>query len=60
LPPDPDVPLALQTAIEACFELVGYQRLLDYDQPLPLPSLSQEDSEWVEAMVQANSQEINQ
>jgi hypothetical protein len=53
LPPDPDVPLALQTAIESCFELVGYQRLLDYDQPPPLPSLSQEDSEWMEAMVKA-------
>ena len=60
LPPDPDVPLALQPALEACFELVGYQRLLDYDQPPPSPSLSQEDSEWVEAMVQAHSQETNQ
>jgi hypothetical protein len=55
LPPDPDVPLALQKAIEACFELVGYQRLLDYSQPPSLPSLSQEDTEWIEAMVKAES-----
>ncbi len=49
LPPDPDVPLALQPAIDACFELVGYQRLLDYSQPPPPPPLSPEDAEWMES-----------
>jgi hypothetical protein len=28
--PDPDVALDLQAAVTACFELVGYERLLDY------------------------------
>lgn len=31
LPPDPDVPLDLQAAVKACFDLVGYERLLDYN-----------------------------
>ena len=51
LPPDPDVPLSLQKAIDACFDLVRYhERLLDYTQPLPLP-LDAEDAEWVESVV---------
>jgi hypothetical protein len=53
LPPDPDVPLALQAAIDACFELVGYQRLLDYNRQPPPPPLSVEEAEWVESVVQA-------
>jgi len=52
LPPDPDVPLALQGTIEACFELVGYQRLLDYTQPLPPPILDEEDRNWVKSVTQ--------
>ncbi|HEY83722.1 MAG TPA: DUF4058 family protein [Chloroflexi bacterium] len=52
LPPDPDVPLALQGAIEACFELVGYQRLLDYARPLPPPILEANDLIWVESITQ--------
>ena len=46
LPPDPDVPLQLQAAIEACFELVGYERLLDYTQPPPPPPLNADDLCW--------------
>ena len=53
LPPDPDVPLALQPAIEACFEIVRYhERLLDYSQPPPPPSLDEEDLAWVKSIVQ--------
>jgi len=51
LPPDPDTPLALQQAIESCFELVGYQRLLDYSQPPPPPPFNAEDLAWVEEIV---------
>jgi hypothetical protein len=54
LPPDPDVPLSLQVALEACFELVGYQNLLDYTQPPP-PPLNEEDLAWVESVVTAMS-----
>jgi hypothetical protein len=47
LPPDPDVPLDLQASVRACFDLVGYERLLDYAAPLPLPPLGEEDAAWV-------------
>jgi hypothetical protein len=53
LPPDPDVPLQMQAAVEACFELVGYERLLDYTQPPPPPPLDAEDLAWVRARVEA-------
>ncbi len=51
LPPDPDVPLQLQVAIKACFELVGYERLLDYTQPPP-PPLDADDLTWVRGRVE--------
>jgi hypothetical protein len=53
LPPDPDVPLRLQAAVEACFELVGYERLLDYDQPPPPPPLNADDLTWLRARIEA-------
>jgi hypothetical protein len=53
LPPDPDVPLQLQAAVEACFGLVGYERLLDYTQLPPPPALNAEDLAWVRARVEA-------
>jgi hypothetical protein len=52
LPPDPDVPLQLQAAVEACFELVGYERLLDYTQPPPPPPLDADDLTWVRDRVE--------
>ncbi len=53
LPPDPDVSLQVQAAVEACFALVGYQRLLDYAQPPPPPPLDPDDLAWVRAQVAA-------
>lgn len=51
LPPDADVPLPLQVALNACFDLVRYhERLLDYSQPPPPPALSDEDLEWVKTV----------
>ncbi len=47
LAPDPDVPLDLQAAVDACFALVGYERLLDYTVPPPPPDLSAADADWV-------------
>ena len=35
LPPDEDVVLDLQRAIDACYDLVHYERLLDYTVPPP-------------------------
>lgn len=52
IPPDPDIPLALQHAIDACFELVRYHEyLLDYTQPPPPPLLKLEDLAWVKTVV---------
>lgn len=52
LPPDPDVPLDLQAAVQACFELVGYESLLEYDQPVPPPPLSDADAAWARAQLE--------
>jgi hypothetical protein len=51
LPPDADVLLDLQAAVQACFELVGYEALLEYDQPVPPPPLSAEDAAWAKAQL---------
>jgi hypothetical protein len=53
---DPDVPLDLQAAVDACFELVGYERLLDYRAPLPSPALSDDDAAWVAAILREAGQ----
>jgi hypothetical protein len=55
LPPDPDVALDLQAAVEACFALVGYEQLLDYRAPLPPPELSAEDAAWVAALLEPHT-----
>lgn len=46
LPPDDDVVLDLQAAVDACFELVGYEYLLDY-QADPPAGLNEEEQAWV-------------
>jgi hypothetical protein len=53
LPPDADVPLDLQAAIEDCFNLVGYERLLDYASPPPPPPLTREDAQWLDEVLSA-------
>jgi hypothetical protein len=51
LPPDADVPVDLQAAVQACFDLVGYERLLDYTNPPPPPDLSEADTIWVNTLL---------
>ena len=53
LPPDPDVPLDMQAAVRACFDLVGYERLLDYTSSPPQPELSAQDTALVEETLRA-------
>lgn len=53
LPPDEDVPLDLQTAVAACFNLVGYERLLNYHEPPPPPDFSEADAAWVATQLAA-------
>lgn len=47
LPPDDDVQLDLQRAVDACYDLVHYERLLDYAAPPPPPPLSEADTMWL-------------
>lgn len=47
LPPDADVPLDLQRAVDACYDLVHYERLLDYTVAPPPPPLREGDVAWV-------------
>lgn len=47
LPPDEDVLLDLQRAVNACYDLVHYERLLDYTVAPPPPPLSEADAKWV-------------
>lgn len=53
LPNDPDTYLDIQAAVDSCFALVGYERLLDYGGPPPPPELAHEDAEWVGQMLRA-------
>ncbi|MEK7277982.1 MAG: DUF4058 family protein [Chloroflexota bacterium] len=59
LPPDADVPLDLQAAVRACFDLVGYENLLDYSQPLPPPELNTGDIEWVKERLKGLNAQTN-
>ncbi len=51
LAPDPDVALDLQAAVDGCFALVGYERLLDYAGPPPPPPLSPADAQWLDEVL---------
>jgi hypothetical protein len=53
LPPDQDVALNLQLAVDECFALVGYERLIDYTHPPPSPELAPEDQQWAVGRVRA-------
>jgi hypothetical protein len=55
LPPDPDVTLDIQAAIRACFDLVGYERLLDYSAPPPPPDLDAVHGAWVADLLRERS-----
>jgi hypothetical protein len=50
LPPDADVPLDLQAAVQACFDLVHYERLIDYTHPLS-PAVDPDDAAWVDQLL---------
>jgi Protein of unknown function (DUF4058) len=43
--PDPDVPLAIQTALEQVYDDGNYMLRVKYDQPC-VPSLAPKDQEW--------------
>ena len=47
LPPDEDVLLDLQRAVSDCYDLVHYERLLDYSVPSPPPPVSETDQVWI-------------
>ena len=51
LAPDPDAVLDLGAVVAAVYERGGYDVQIDYQQPPPLPSLSEEQSTWVEQIL---------
>lgn len=53
LPPDEDVALDLQAAVNACFELVGYERLINYKEPPPPPTFLEADTAWIQEQLRA-------
>ncbi|MBK7216560.1 MAG: DUF4058 family protein [Candidatus Promineofilum sp.] len=53
LPPDEDVLLDLQRAADACYDLVHYERLLDYTTAPPPPPLSEADALWLAEQLKA-------
>ncbi len=53
VPPDPEAPLDLQAVVADCFDLVGYERLIDYILPPPPPELPSADAVWVETTLRA-------
>ena len=56
LRPDPDVVLDMQAAVDACFALVGYERLLNYRADPP-GALSEADRAWVRERLAAHAKE---
>ena len=52
-PPDPDVPLDLQTALNTISDESDYDRTLDYRQPPPEPALSAEEAKWLDNLLHA-------
>jgi hypothetical protein len=52
LSPDADLTLDLQGAVDACYDLVHYERLLDYTAAPPPPPLAADEMAWVEATLQ--------
>jgi hypothetical protein len=52
-PPDADVALDLQAALQASFDLAHYERLLDYNGPVEPPELDPADAVWVRATIAA-------
>jgi hypothetical protein len=53
LPPDDDVMLDVQAAVDACFKLVRYERLLNYDEPPPPPEFGDDDLAWIQERARA-------
>jgi hypothetical protein len=43
----------MQAAVQACFDLVGYERLLDYTNLPPLPEFTVEDTVWIDEILRA-------
>jgi hypothetical protein len=51
LEPDPDVVLDLQAAFTASFDLVGYERLIDYNAAPPAPPFSEAGMRWIDELL---------
>jgi hypothetical protein len=52
--PDPDTVLDLSVIAARLYEQGGYDMLIDYGKPPPLPELSDAEAEWVEALLKVS------
>lgn len=50
---DPDAILALSAVVASVYERGGYDAQIDYRQPVPPPTLTDEESAWVEMLLQS-------
>jgi Protein of unknown function (DUF4058) len=55
-PPDPDVPLDVQQALDTIYDEAQYGLTLNYDGPPPPPPLSAQDMGWLESCVRSSRQ----
>ncbi len=51
LPPDPDVPLDLASAIQVVYEEADYDLTIDYTRQPPPPQLSETDVDWLQGVL---------
>jgi Protein of unknown function (DUF4058) len=45
----------LQSLFDGVYDRAGFDLAIDYDRSIPKPLLSEEDSDWVEAVVRSTS-----
>lgn len=57
-PPDPDAVLDLPAVFTRCYDVGGYDLLIDYSKPPPVP-LSDAKKEWVAKLLQHQDETTN-
>lgn len=55
--PDPDIPLDMGEVVASVYERGAYAQQIDYTQPPPLPSLSNDEIAWLETLLHRPAQD---
>jgi hypothetical protein len=56
-PDDPELMVDLQTIVSQVYDRGSYDIRINYQQPIPLPALSEADQEWVKTIITRKSAE---